>query len=39
MDEDELESLVEKHNLDVDLSAYKTLRRKATAVIAAMQDE
>jgi|SRR5215831_12312457 len=39
MAEDELEGLIEKHDLDVDLSAYKTLRRKATAVIAALQNE
>jgi len=38
MSEDELESLVEKHDLGVDLSDYKILRKKVTAVIAALQE-
>jgi hypothetical protein len=39
MDEDELEDIVAKHDLDIDLSTQKTKRRKANAVIAALQAE
>lgn len=38
MSEDELESLVNKHELDVDLSDYKILRKKSAAVIAALEE-
>jgi hypothetical protein len=39
MDEDELEELVGKYELDVDLTKLKTARRKATAVIAALEEK
>ena len=39
MDEDELEEVVSKYDLDIDLSTQKTKRRKANAVIAALQAE
>jgi len=39
MSEDELESLIEKHSLDVDLSDHRTLRKKAAAVIADLQEK
>jgi uncharacterized protein DUF669 len=38
MDEDELEGVVEKYELDVDLDDFKTLRKKASAVIDALED-
>jgi len=38
MTEDELEALVEKHSLDIDLSDYKVLRKKMTAVVAALEE-
>ena len=38
MDEDGLEELIEEHELDVDLSKFKTLRKKAAAVIDALED-
>lgn len=38
MKEDELEELLEKHDLDVDLKEYKTPRRKVAAVISALED-
>ena len=38
MSEDELESLVDKHDLGVDLSDYKILRKKMAAVIAALEE-
>jgi hypothetical protein len=37
MAEDELEDVVDKYELELDLSAFKTLRRKADAVIAALK--
>lgn len=39
MSEDELEDLVDKHDLEVDLTTSKTLRRKAAAVIAALEEK
>jgi hypothetical protein len=38
MSEDELESLIEKHDLGVDLSDYKILRKKIAAVTAALEE-
>jgi hypothetical protein len=38
MTEDELEELNEKHNLEVDLADHKTLRRKAAAIVAALEE-
>jgi len=38
MTEDELEELIEKHELEVDMSEHKTLRRKAAAVVAALEE-
>jgi hypothetical protein len=38
MDEEELEGVVQKFDLDVDLTEFRTLRRKASAVIAALQE-
>lgn len=38
MSEDELEEVVEEHELDVDLSDYSTLRKKKNAVIDALED-
>jgi hypothetical protein len=35
MDQEELEALVEEHDIDVDLSAFKTLSKKRAAVIKA----
>lgn len=37
--EDELEELIEDHDLEVDLSEYKTLRKKRSAVLAALEEE
>lgn len=39
MSEDELESLVEKHSLDVDLKDYKVLRKKIVAVVAELAEK
>lgn len=39
MDEDELEDVIEKYTLDVDLSDFKTLRKKAAAVIDALESK
>jgi hypothetical protein len=39
LDEDEMESLVTKYNLDVDLSKLKTPRRRANAIISALEEE
>lgn len=39
MDEDELGDLIEKHDLDVDLDDYKTLRKKVTAVKDALEEK
>jgi hypothetical protein len=39
MDEEELDDVVERYSLDIDLSTQKTKRRKANAVIAALQAE
>lgn len=38
MNQDELEALVEEHELDVDLDDYKTLRKKRTAVVDAAEE-
>ena len=38
MDEDELGDLIEKHDLDVDLDDYKTLRKKIAAVKEALEE-
>lgn len=38
MNQDELEALVEEHELDVDLDDHKTLRKKRTAVIDAAEE-
>lgn len=35
MDQEELEALVEEHDIDVDLSAFKTLSKKRAAIIKA----
>lgn len=37
-DEDELESIVEKAGIEVDLDDYKTLKKKQAAVIDALED-
>jgi len=39
MAEDELEELIEKHSLEVDLSEHKTLRRKVAAVVTALEEK
>jgi hypothetical protein len=39
MAEDELADLIDKHDLDVELRSHKTLRRKADAVISALDDK
>lgn len=38
MNQDELEELIEEHDLDVDLDDYKTLRKKRTAVVDAAEE-
>jgi hypothetical protein len=38
MDEDELEALIEKNGLEVDLSDHKILRKKRAAVVAALEE-
>lgn len=38
MNQDELEELVEEHELDVDLDDFKTLRKKRTAVVDAAEE-
>lgn len=38
MNQDELEELVEEHELDIDLDNHKTLRKKRTAVIDAAEE-
>lgn len=38
MNEDELEALIEEQELDVDLSEFKTLRKKKNAVVDAMEE-
>lgn len=38
MTQDELEALVEEHELDVDLEEHKTLRKKRTAVVDAAEE-
>jgi hypothetical protein len=38
MNEDELEDLVEQHELDVELSDHKTLRKKRNAVLDALEE-
>lgn len=39
MDEDDLESLIKEHELDVDLDKIKKIGKKRTAVIEALDDE
>jgi len=39
MDEDELQELIDEHDLDVDLDDYKKLPKKVAAVIEALDDE
>lgn len=39
MSEDELEALIEKHSLDVDLADHKILRKKQAAVIADLTEK
>lgn len=39
MDEDDLEDVIEKYELEVELDDYKTLRKKAAAVIDALEDK
>lgn len=39
MDEDELGEVIEKYELDVDLDDFKTLRKKAAAVVDALEDK
>lgn len=39
MDDDEMGELVEKYELEVDLSEHKTPRRKASAIIAALEEK
>jgi hypothetical protein len=38
MNQDELEALIEEHELDIDLDDYKTLRKKRTAVVDAAEE-
>lgn len=38
MSEEELEDLIEQHDLDVDLGDFRTLRKKKAAVIDALQE-
>jgi hypothetical protein len=39
MDDDDMQELVEKYELDVDLSEHKTPRRKASAIVAALEEK
>jgi len=39
MDEDELEKLVEEHELEVELDEHKTLRKKVRAVLDALEEK
>ena len=39
MSEEELEGLIEEHELDVELGDHKTLRKKRAAVVAALEEE
>ena len=39
MDEDELQELIDEHDLDVDLDDYKKLGKKVSAVIDALEEE
>lgn len=39
MSEEELEEVIEEHELDVDLGDFKTLKKKRAAVIAAAEEE
>ncbi len=39
MDEDELQELIDEHDLDVDLDDFKKLPKKVAAVIAALEEE
>jgi hypothetical protein len=39
MTEDELEDLISKHDLDIDLSKFKVLTKKVNATIEALADK
>jgi hypothetical protein len=39
MDDDEMADLVERYDLDVDLKEHKTPRRKASAIVAALEEK
>jgi len=39
MDEDELQELIDEHDLDVDLDDYKKLPKKVAAVLEALEEE
>jgi hypothetical protein len=39
MDDDEMADLIEKYDLDVDLKEHKTPRRKASAIVAALEEK
>jgi uncharacterized protein DUF669 len=39
MDEDELKEVIKKYDLEVDLDDHKTIRRKASAVIAELEEK
>lgn len=39
MDEDDLQETIDNYKLDVDLDDYKTLRKKAAAVVDALENE
>jgi len=38
MSQDELEALIEEHDLEVDLDEHKTLRKKRSAVVDAAEE-
>jgi phage portal protein BeeE len=38
MNQDELEELIEEHELEVDLDEHKTLRKKRAAVVDAAEE-
>jgi hypothetical protein len=39
MDDDEMQELIDTYELDVDLSEHKTPRRKASAIVAALEEK
>jgi hypothetical protein len=39
MDEEELGEVIEKYELEVNLDDFKTIRRKASAVIAELEEK